>query len=151
MDPSSSLNEYSRRFAELLFAMYPAWREHMVVEPWPNADSGCFCVEIASPAAPDQPLWIGTDGGEVTVGFGAHGWHDHFGEWTGADEATSFQQALDEVAAIIAGRRLLAVGFYEGIASVSQVYDANESPSFERVERIETFSWPGGCIGAIAT
>ncbi|MES3035272.1 MAG: hypothetical protein V4813_14840 [Gemmatimonadota bacterium] len=151
MDLRSRLNAYSRRFAEQLFAVYPSWEELAVVEAWPNADSGSFLVEIPSPAAPDQRLWVGTDGGEITVGFGDAGWHEHFGAWTGDDEANSFREALEEVRGILAGTRRVAVGYSKGVASVSQVYDADDGPRLDDVERVEQYSWPAGRIRARAT
>ncbi len=58
-------------------------------------------VEVYSLTHPGRALWVGTDGGEITVGFGAYGWHDHHGDWTGADEASSFTEALADIAAIL--------------------------------------------------
>ena len=137
------LNPYSRRFAEQLFAAYPEWRARATGEPWPNADAGCFLVEVPSPADPARRLHVTTDGGEITVGFGEHGWHTHFGEWTGADEATSFREALALVAGLLAEEVVVLQAFVDGEARWSQSLAANEAPELCGADRGEVYSWRG--------
>jgi hypothetical protein len=143
VDLLARLNPYSARFARVLFDAYPECQARAAMEPWPNADPGCFVVEVPSPADPAQVLSAGTDGGEVTVGFGEHDWHAHFGAWTGDDESTSFAEALAEVAGILAGRRVLAVCFRDGRGSVSDLVDARQVPDLGDCERVVLYGWHG--------
>ena len=94
MIPREALNPYSRRFAERLFEAYPHWETLAMTPPWPNADVGSFTIEVPSPANPSRVLSIGTDGEEITVGFGEHGWHARYGDWTGATEEESLPKRL---------------------------------------------------------
>ena len=143
MNLRDRLNAYSRRFAERLFAVYPQWEGVATTEPWPNADPGCFLVEVPSPADPDRRLWIGTDGGEITVGFGPHGWHTHYGSWTGADEETSFAEALEAIADILTDRRMVAAGILNGRAGASTLVAVDEDPELEGYDQIDYISWTG--------
>jgi hypothetical protein len=137
------LNDYSRRFAEQLFAAYPEWEARATTNPWPDADRGCFVVEVYSLTHPDRALWVGTDGGEITVGFGAYGWHDHYGDWTGADEASSFAEALADIAAIVTEQKILATGFRNGRELASTLLAPGDSPNLQGHDRIEYTSWCG--------
>ena len=144
MDLLTQLNAYSARFARLLFAAHPEWQALAAAEPWPDAEPGCFAVVVPSPGDPAQALTVTTDGGEVTVAFGEQGWHTHFGSWTGADETTSFAQALAEVAGILAGRRVLAVCDRGGRrGSVAELLDAGTAPDLGGCERLTIHSWAG--------
>jgi len=137
------LNPYSRRFADRLFATYPAWEAQSVREPWPNADAGSFLVTLLSPAHPERELWVGTDGGEITVGFGKE-WHDHHGGWTGASEEESFGEALEQIQGILDERLILAVGFRAGSAAASTLIARGTEPKLgSGIERIEYYSWRG--------
>src|SRR6478672_8508551 len=108
-----SLNPYSSRFAERLFSHYPQWEALATSEPWANADPGAFLVEVPSSVSPERVLWVGTDGGEVTVAFGPE-WHGHYGGWTGVDEESSFTEALEDIEGILTDRLIVAVGIHEG-------------------------------------
>jgi hypothetical protein len=141
------LNPYSRRFAERLLAAHPEWEGRLTLTPWPNAEPGSFVVAVPSPADPERELWVSTDGGEVTVGFGRE-WHAHYGERTGDDEADSFAQALDDVEGILTERLVLATGFRGGEPIVAALIPAGHPPAFGGVEapgleRVEIASWLG--------
>jgi hypothetical protein len=137
------LNPYSRRFADRLFALYPQWEHLAKLEPWPNADPGCFLVEVSSPVDPERQLSVGTDGEEITVGFGPHGWHAHYGAWTGADEESSFVEALEEIAGILEERLVVAVGTQDGQTGASTLIPAGEDPGLNGYDRIDYVSWRG--------
>lgn len=143
MGSRDDLNPYSRRFANRLFATYPAWEAQLVREPWPNADAGSFLVAIPSPTHPERELWVGTDGGEITVGFGKE-WHDHHGSWTGASEEESFTEALEQIQGILDERLIMAVGFRAGSGAASTLIAAGTKPNLGKgIERIESYSWRG--------
>lgn len=143
MSIRQQLNSYSQRFAERLFAEHPDWECRAQIEPWATSDPGSFLVEVPSPSA-GRVLSVGTDGGEVTVALGPE-WHGHYGGWTGADEATSFAEALANIAGILADRLVVAVGFREGRPGMSTLLPAGEPAWFDvdGVERVDYCSWSG--------
>jgi hypothetical protein len=136
------LNPFARRFAQTLFSAYPEWRELAAVDTTPGAEPGSLALEVPSPAHPEVRLTLATEGGEVKVGLGA-AWHTHFGSWTGADEPTSFAQALACIAEIVAEERVLAVGSAAGeprcavLSAEPEAFDASEA------DRLEVYSWRG--------
>ena len=114
----------------------------------PSPTRGPTPIQAALPsrsdrACSDRRLWVGTDGGEITVGFGPHGWHDHYGEWTGADEASSFAEALHDIADIMAERKILATGFRRGQLGGATLIPTGETADLEGHERVEYMSWCG--------
>ena len=139
----SDLNPHSQRFARLLFDQYPEWQALARVNPWANADIGCFAVEVPSPASHSHCLCVDTDGGEVTVGFGAHGWHTHFGPWTGDDELTTFTEAMSYIGRLLSEELVVADGFEKGEARWSETTEPHEEPDFSHADRIEITSWNG--------
>lgn len=90
MSALSSLDPYSARFAEALFAKFPVWRSAARAEGAMSGAPGALVVEVSAPSG--YQLWVTTDGGEVTIGFAE--WHGHFGPWVGSGEQTTFGQAL---------------------------------------------------------
>jgi hypothetical protein len=139
-----ALNPFSRRFADVLFQTYPDWQQYVDLDPWPNHDPGCFVVWVPSPADPDRQLWVGTDGDEITVGFGPE-WHSHYGTWTGASEEKSFGEALSTIAGILAGRLIVATGMKRGEPRVSSLIATDEEPDFGSLplEQVVFSSWSG--------
>lgn len=138
----SWLNEYSRRFAEQLFGVYPEWAERAAPDPWPNAAPGCFMLEVPSPMHPDRALSVSTARGEITVEFGAHGWHQHYdlpGDW----EAVSFAEALQAIADIVAERKMLATWFRDGEPCAMTLIPTGVTPDLNGYERVEYTSWCG--------
>jgi hypothetical protein len=89
----AELNDFSRRFAERLFDKYPEWREHAVIDPDDDLQPGSFHVTVPSPGSGGE-LWVRTYANQITVDFGPHGWHEHFGEWSGSGESAIFDAAL---------------------------------------------------------
>lgn len=72
------LNDYSRRFAGLLFAEWPAWEAYAVVERDEATGEGYLVVKVPDPLGSrlDYPLTVWTDSSEVTVGMDWY--HTHF-------------------------------------------------------------------------
>ncbi len=72
------LNDYSREFARLLFAEWPAWEAHATVTRDEATGEGYLVVKVPDPAGSRlaHPLTVWTDNGEVTIGMD---WdHSHF-------------------------------------------------------------------------
>ncbi len=92
-----TLNEYSRRAAQLLFTAYPAWRACARAKADAGSPEGgnALVIEIPSPARSERKLQICTCNQEVTVSFDRY--HEHF-TWDDAsdavDEAKTFIDAL---------------------------------------------------------
>lgn len=137
------LNPYARRFAGRLFAAHPEWGGLASPPPWPNAQHGILYVELHSPFDARRILTITTDGGEVTVAFGEHGWHAHFGDWTGADEPTSFAEALEMIDGIVTEELALVQSYNGDTPGWSSVIAAGESCEFGNADRLELWSWLG--------
>jgi hypothetical protein len=100
-------------------------------------------VEVPSPADVDQRLWVATDPGEITVGFGSHGWHGHFGEFIDMDEASATAAALEEIADIVSERAVIATSFRDGRAVSSQLLRADAPIDTHRADYVEVVSWRG--------
>ncbi|HVE79654.1 MAG TPA: hypothetical protein VNA89_12355, partial [Gemmatimonadaceae bacterium] len=103
------MNAYSQRFADRLFAAHPTWRALAAPDPAGDAPPGSLLVAVTSPGGAGE-LVLRTYGGQVTVEFGAHGWHEHFGAWSGPTEDAIFDAALAFVTDILADRIAAAVG-----------------------------------------
>ena len=111
------------------------------MDPWPNADPGCFAVRVPSPADPALVLSVDTDNGEVTVGLGPYGWHDHHGAWTGADEPTGFREALEQVAGIIAGALEVVVCMAGGRPISDTLVALGEAANLEGCDQQFRVAW----------
>ena len=110
---NTQLNEYSRRFADVLFAAHPEWREFVSVDTTEGVGEGALLVEI-SPAQPRDikgPLYISTDDAEITVGFDIY--HSHFNGYADDDEAEAFAAALAFIADIVA-ERIAVISWWDG-------------------------------------
>ena len=136
-------NPFARGFAVALFAVHPEWRHLATLETWEKAEPGCLALAVTSPAHFDRQLWIGTWGGEVTVGFGQYGWHTHFGDYIGLDAEASYREALDEIEAILSDRLAIITEFQDGQARGSRTFWDDEDPPTNPVERLEIESWTG--------
>lgn len=70
---SDGLDEFSRSFADALFAEFPELRAAAKVE------NGLLQIELKPGLdRPDCVAWVSTQGGEITIGFGM--FHAHF-DW----------------------------------------------------------------------
>jgi hypothetical protein len=107
------LNDYSRRFAEVLFAAHPEWRELASVDTTEDVDKGVLLVRVTPPTPRDikWPLHISTDGEEVTVGFDIY--HSHFNRYADDEEAEEFAEALAFIADLLA-ERIAVISWWDG-------------------------------------
>lgn len=110
---NTELNEYSRRFADVLFAAYPEWREGASMDDTEGVDEGSLVVQVSPPQPRDikWPLHISTDGDEVTVGFDIY--HRHFSRYAHDEEAESFAEALAFIADLLA-ERVAVISWWNG-------------------------------------
>jgi len=109
----TQLNEYSRRFAGVLFAAHPEWRELASVDTAESVDEGSLLVKV-SPSTPRDikwPLQISTDGDEITVGFDIY--HAHFNRHADEDEAEAFAEALAFIADLLY-ERVAVISWWDG-------------------------------------
>jgi hypothetical protein len=144
--PLDDLNPYSQRFAAQLFRAHPEWRGLATPPPWPGADRGVLYVKLESPVDQRRVLSIITDGDEITVGFGEHGWHAHFGGWAGDDEATNFAEALEMIDGLLTEAVVLVQSYHGDEPGWSSVIAAADSADFAGADRLEVLVvWEPGC------
>jgi hypothetical protein len=137
----AELDDFSRRFAERLFDRYPEWRQHAVLDPEGGVPPGSFHVTVPSPRTGNE-LWVRSYFKQITIDFGPHGWHEHFGEWSGSSESAIFDTALrflddllnDRV--VVITRRLFGRPMWTEAIRADRV----RPPLFGR---LEVYSWSG--------
>jgi hypothetical protein len=143
-----ALNQYARRFAERLFAVYPDWRAVAMPDPDGDPPPASLLVTVAAPVG-DRALSLRTYGEQVTVEFGPHGWHEHVGTWSGPTEDAAFDAALALVADLLAER----VAVVAGVRGDRPVWfrllrEGAEPPRPWGIpglsaQRVEVYSWRG--------
>ena len=137
------LNPFARGFAVALFAVRPDWQGFAAVETGEHAEPGCLALSVSAPANVDRHLWIGTWAEEVTVGFGRHGWHAHFGRYLDMDHAQSYRAAIQEIEAIVSDRLTILTKFRHGRMTSSETLWADDAPEFGEADWVEIESWSG--------
>jgi hypothetical protein len=133
------LNRFSSDFAEVLFGIYPDWRQFALIEP-----DGSLVVKVSPPAESDiaHPLLITTDGDEVTIGLDHY--HSHF-YWPDDDQPSPFVDSLMFIATILSDEVAVVSCWKEGrwigstcIGPFDEVANARYAGSHARVR-----SWSG--------
>ena len=130
------LNEFSRGFADRLFAAHPEWRKHVEV----STDAEVLAIEVPSPNALARTgLCIDTDADEVTVGFDQ--FHSHF---FGRGDEEIYHDALAFIDDILSEAVVVLV-YHEGERWVkSMCVDVNDPwPSPEPGETRVIRMWKG--------
>jgi hypothetical protein len=103
------LDDYSQRFADVLFQAFPEWKQFASVKKLNDADeSGFLVVEVPAPTKGlmtndlilknGDYLWVYSDG-EITVGFDYH--HAHFDNFDFQTEAQNFADAIEFIKSIL--------------------------------------------------
>lgn len=103
------LDDYSQRFADVLFQSFPEWREFLSVESANDSDEeGYLLVKVPAPVKSLIPsslppnskdfLSIYSDG-EITIAFDYY--HEHFDMFSDTDEAQEFDQAIEFIRSIL--------------------------------------------------
>jgi len=135
------LNPWSRRFAERLFAAHPEWRSIARRDPEGFPLPGSLLLEVASPVV-GRALMIRTHGDQVTVDFGRHGWHDHFGSSSGQSESAAFGAALALIEDLMTERVVVVTRVLFGRPVWSRAVDAARVRR-PLIGRVEVCSWRG--------
>jgi hypothetical protein len=135
------LNPHSRRFAEGLLQRHPEWRHLFSLATYEGADPGTLFVEVPASHPSGVPLFIDSDGEEITVSFGI--WHDHFGSWTGEPDEAATQQALDSIDDILAERMLIVAALDGEQWRASWTVSPGERIDTGRGKRTQVRSWLG--------
>lgn len=107
------LNDFSRRFASVLFAAHPEWTEFASIDINEGIDEGSLLVEVhpARPRDIKQPLHISTESEEITVGFDIY--HTHFNRYAGDNEAATFAESLAFIADVLR-ERIAVITWWNG-------------------------------------
>lgn len=109
----SQLNDFSRRFASMLFGAHPDWSQHASMESVDNGARRTLLVQVSPPRPSDfmSPLVVSTDWDEVTVSFDAY--HCHFCDGMDGSEAEAFEEAMAFIDDLLA-ERVLMVSWWNG-------------------------------------
>jgi hypothetical protein len=101
------LNDFAERFADLLFAQYPTWRDSAQSDPG-RTQSTSLVVQVPCPnPRVVGDLLITTEGGEVTIYLDRY--HNHFMQ----NEEQAFESALDFIARLLS-EELVVLVYMEG-------------------------------------
>jgi len=103
------LDDYSQRFADVLFQAFPEWKEFLSIQSENDFDEeGYLLVKVPAPVQslipsnllPDYKDFLIVDSnGEITVGFDYY--HTHFDMFSGTNEAEEFKQAVEFIQSIV--------------------------------------------------
>jgi hypothetical protein len=133
----ADLDGFSRKFAETLFAVYPAWREFARKE---TNKAGDRYLVVQPPDPPGsstaEPLTIWTENGEVSVGFD----HFHMHFYWPAEEDLDPLKFIEDVLA----DRVAVVSYWKGDQWLgSSTLGLEETPDVEPGILVRVRSWSG--------
>jgi hypothetical protein len=131
---SGMLNEFSQRFSDRLFEVYPEWRQH--IQP---SDREVLELTVPSPNPKlTAGLYIDTDG-EITVGV--NWYHTHC---FGPTEEQEIEQAMELIAGLLSNELVVLAYFKDGAWTGSRcVAHADPWPPPAAGERRDVLSWTG--------
>ena len=119
------LDDFSRSFADALFAVVPALRDHA------RAENGVLLIDLEpGPTRQDCKFWISTDCGEITVGFGM--FHMHF-DWPDRDDVWP-SNPIGFIRSVMADETLIEDWTLDGKWSGSSTLAAAEEPDLHGME-----------------
>ena len=143
---AAELDPYSREFYELTIRSYPDWTDHAMVLTGDDSDGALF-VEVPAPSAAEINLWLSTQDGQITVGFGKY-YHAHFATYPPATDAVVFASALHFATDFLNEQLVLAVAMFGTRPGVSWTVPTGgdvKYPDLHRThlsfDRICVFSW----------
>ena len=130
------LDDYSQRFAEVLFRAFPEWKQFASVKKQNHTDElGFLVVEVPALTKgliSDEKLlkngdflWIFSDG-EITIGFDYH--HTHFDHFEFQTEALNFADAVEFIKSILDEKVCFVAVFSGNSFCGSTSVSANEKP-----------------------
>jgi regulator of extracellular matrix RemA (YlzA/DUF370 family) len=119
------LDDFSRSFADALFAAVPSLRDHA------RSENGLLLINLEpGPERQDCEFWISTDGMEVTVGFGL--FHMHF-DWPVRD-AWPESAPIKFVQSVMADETLIVDWTLAGKWSGSSILAAIDKTGLESMQ-----------------
>ncbi|MBD1865635.1 MULTISPECIES: hypothetical protein [Trichocoleus] len=148
------LNDYSQRFANVLFQAFPQWEPFSTVEVENEQETeGYLQVKVPAPISgllpseliehDDDFLCIDTDG-EVTVSYDYY--HCHFDRYSDIPEEQGFHEAIEFILALVKEEICIVVGMNRGQWCGSTSFKAGEEPNLSSVKAYPTVyirSWQG--------
>ena len=138
-DPFEDLDDFSRSFAEPLFAEFPELREHAQIE------NGVLLIDFHPGIhREDVRAFLSTDYGEITIGLGK--WHTHF-DWPPYEgHLPHHTDPLAALRGILADELRAEVRHIDGKWTRSTLLDPGEEPDLEYLqpgEVVQILSWSG--------
>lgn len=138
------LDDFSRSFADSLFAAVPSLRDHA------RAEHGLLLIHLEpGPVRQDCEFWVTTDGGEITVGFGM--FHMHF-DWP-VPVPWPERDPIRFIRSLMLDETLVGDWTRDGKWSGSGILTATEEPDLRGMERGHVLyirSWSGARDRTIA-
>lgn len=105
------LDELSRRFAESLFAVFPAWRG--LATAGIDSTTGCASIEVRIPQeGSGRFLHIETANNEITIAFDE--WHTHIGPFLGISVGESVTTAINIIRSFVTEEAVVQVVYQHG-------------------------------------
>lgn len=140
------LDDYSQRFADVLFQAFPEWREFLSVHSANESDEvGYLLVKVPAPVKSLIPsdlvpeykdfLIIDSDG-EITVAFDY--FHIHFDMFSEIDELHEFAQAVEFIQSIIEEKICPVVVLNDNEWCGSTFVDAGEKPDLSNWQNLSS-------------
>lgn len=121
----NGLDDFSRSFADALFAAVPSLREHA------RAENGLLLIDLKpGTGRQDCEFWVSTAGEEITVGFGM--FHTHF-DWPVRDDVW-LSAPIEFIQSVMADETLIEDWTLDGKWSGSGVLAADEEPDLEDMQ-----------------
>lgn len=116
------LDDFSRSFADALFAAVPSLRDYA------RSENGLLRIDLRpGPERQDCEFWVSTDGEEVTVGFGM--FHMHF-DWPVRD-AWPESDPIEFVQSVMSDETLIEDWTLDGKWSGSSIAAAADEPDLK--------------------
>jgi hypothetical protein len=141
----AALNDFSRRFSDVLFRHHPGWRSYAAAEDGGSDEGGALVVRVPAPNPAADPLLVTTDDDEVMVAFDYY--HSHFCRYSTDVEEEAFGEALRFIGDILA-ERVKAVSWWSGATWRGSVaVEAGAAPGqptwTHDVDVVRVRSWAG--------
>lgn len=143
---SAELDNYSREFYELTMDLHPDWRVHAMLLMGDDSKGALF-VEVPAPSNDEINLWLSTQDGQITVGFGEY-YHTHFATYPPNKDAVVFARALQFVTDFLTEQMVLAVALSGTRTGASWTVRAEDELRFTELhgtllshDRIRLLSW----------